>query len=84
MRRTTVRSSSLKSLGYDPATRTLEVEFSSGAVYRYPDIPPDVHAGLLTAESLGRAFHATIRQAGFAGVRVEADTAKETEETDDA
>ncbi len=37
-----VVSSNLASAGYDAETRTLEVEFSNGAVYRYGDVPYDV------------------------------------------
>ena len=48
------------SIGYDPARRILEIEFQSGEVYQYLDVPQDVHHALLAAPSKGRYFHATI------------------------
>lgn len=59
--RVQVKSSSLLAVGYDPQARVLEVEFVSGAVYRYDDVDADEHAGLLRAESKGRYFNANIR-----------------------
>jgi hypothetical protein len=57
----TVDSSVLRAVGYDPSTQTLVLAFTSGAVYTYADVPPEVHAGLLAAPSLGRFFSAEIR-----------------------
>lgn len=56
MKRVALQSSSLRSLGYDPEQQILEVEFSSGALYRYEAVPPEVEA-LLEADSLGRHFN---------------------------
>lgn len=61
MRRSAVDSTSIASLGYDPARRLLEVEFHSGAVYLYRDVPPRVCAEVMCAESLGRAFNELVR-----------------------
>jgi hypothetical protein len=63
MKREAVESSMLREVGYDPETRTLEVEFTSGSVYEYYDVPPEQHEGLLRAESLGQYFLANIRDA---------------------
>jgi len=52
-----LQSSSLRSLGYDPEQQILEVEFSSGALYRYEAVPPEVVQALLEADSLGRHFN---------------------------
>lgn len=60
MRRTAVASSVLKSVGYDPATAVLEIEFVSGDVYRYFAVPPSVHRALVDAESPGAYFNRTI------------------------
>ncbi len=59
--RVLVRSTSLRSVGYDPTTEILDVEFRDERVYRYRGVPPEVHAGLLEASSLGRFFLAHIR-----------------------
>ena len=53
MRREPVRSSSVSSAGYDPKTRTLELEFHGGHVYEYYDVPAAIFRRLMTAESVG-------------------------------
>jgi len=35
MERQYVTSSNLQSLGYDPTSKTLEIEFNDGAIYQY-------------------------------------------------
>lgn len=60
MQRTPVDSSDLVSVGYDPLTRILEVEFKENRVYQYLDVPKDIYEGLLRAESYGRYFHTYI------------------------
>jgi hypothetical protein len=62
MYRTSVSSSDLHSVGYDPTTRTLEIEFNSGSVYRYFDVPQNVYDGLMGASSHGTYFHAKIKE----------------------
>jgi hypothetical protein len=61
MERTRVDSSVIAVVGYDRATSVLEVEFHSGKLYVYLDVPPAVHLALLTAGSIGRYFNAEIR-----------------------
>jgi KTSC domain len=61
MDRLAVTSESLASVGYDEARRLLEVEFSSGEVYRYYDVPPAVYEQLMRADSHGRYFIANVR-----------------------
>ena len=61
MIRQPVESSNLRSVGYDEESRTLEIEFHSGAVYQYYDVPSEVYQELLSAPSLGKYFHAHIR-----------------------
>jgi len=39
----------------------LEIEFRSGAIYRYRGVPTDVYDGLLAAPSKGRFFQSRIR-----------------------
>jgi hypothetical protein len=58
-----VESSSVRSLGYDVANRALEVQFVSGAVYRYLDVPPRVVEGLAVAPSIGRYVALNVRNA---------------------
>jgi hypothetical protein len=60
MKRQPLRSSVLKSAGYDPATALLELEFASGDVYRYFAVPPSVFAALIDADSPGAYFNTHI------------------------
>jgi hypothetical protein len=53
MHRTFVSSTNLKSVGYDPETHTLEVEFHDGAVYQYFRVPQHVYMSLMNASSKG-------------------------------
>jgi lysyl-tRNA synthetase class 2 len=61
MRRHYISSAVIRWFGYDPLTKTLDVEFVSGSRYRYSDVPEAVGAGLEAARSKGRYFDANIR-----------------------
>lgn len=61
MERVPVSSSSLRSVGYDSDTKLLEVEFRSGALYLYENVPDWAVEGLMAARSKGRHFEARIR-----------------------
>ncbi|MBA1275757.1 KTSC domain-containing protein [Stutzerimonas azotifigens] len=65
MARARVESESLRSVGYDPARRVLEVEFQGDGVYRYEDVPPEVVLELLEAESMGTYFNQVFKAQGF-------------------
>jgi hypothetical protein len=52
--RTPVESKSVASIGYDPTTRSLDVQYkSSSTVYRYADVPSSVYAELMSFQSKG-------------------------------
>ncbi|MCK6565114.1 MAG: KTSC domain-containing protein [Dehalococcoidia bacterium] len=53
MLRQPVSSSNLRSVGYDPTSNVLEVEFHGGSVYQYFGVPEHIHAGLMRAGSKG-------------------------------
>lgn len=59
----------ITSTGYDPMSQVLEIEFATGAVYQYIDVPSDVYLDLLDAASPGRFFHSRIR-GFFNGYRI--------------
>lgn len=61
MDRTPCKSSQIASHGYDPATKTLEVEFKTGAVYQYADVPAEVAAGFSDCDSVGKHFGQAVR-----------------------
>ena len=56
-----VQSSNLASVGYNPWTGDLEIEFHGGRVYVYFGVPFAVYLGLMGADSLGGYFAANIR-----------------------
>ena len=65
MDRVPVSSSNLRSVGYDPSTSTLEVEFNSRSVYQYYGVPQTVHTGLMQAASHGQYFDRFVKKAGY-------------------
>ena len=56
MKREFINSSSLRSVGYDPARQVLETEFENGGIYQYLRVPKSVYQALLAAESKGAYF----------------------------
>ena len=69
MKRLSVVSSVLRSVGYDESTSTLEVEFGNGSVYEYSAVPEDVYAALMLADSKGHYFDTVIRP-GYDSLRL--------------
>lgn len=56
-----VDSSNLVSVGYDSDSMTLEVEFGSGSIYQYFDVPAVEYEQLIAASSVGSYFCHNIR-----------------------
>ena len=61
MDRIPLDSEALSSVGYDAGRRVLEVEFTSGRVYQYFDVPQHEVLRLLRAESRGHYFTERVR-----------------------
>lgn len=61
MERKAVSSSNIRSVGHDPASNVLEVEFSSGQVFLYEGVPRELADQLVKADSVGRFFAQNIR-----------------------
>jgi KTSC domain len=61
MRRIPVRSTTLRSVGYDKASRVLEAEFRTGRVYQYRGVTPNLYLSFLAARSKGTFFNKVIR-----------------------
>ena len=61
MKRTTVSSSNLASVGYDEENQILEIEFKHGGVYQYFDVPQSEYDALMNASSHGSYFSNNIR-----------------------
>jgi KTSC domain len=60
MDRYAVESSMATSIGYDPVMLTLEIEFRSGEVWQYYNVPEGVYAEMLGG-SIGRYFQDNIK-----------------------
>lgn len=61
MNRTPVSSSSIASVGYEPETATLEIEFVDGGLYQYFDVPEHEYEALIGAGSVGSYFATQIK-----------------------
>ena len=56
----TFNSSTLYQMVYDEETKTLEVSFKRGAVYRYINVPHGIVNELINAKSAGKYFNGNI------------------------
>lgn len=53
MERVSVSSSNISSIGYDRQSAVLEVEFTSGDVYHYFNVPEHLYNNLMSSSSKG-------------------------------
>jgi hypothetical protein len=56
-----VVSEAITDVEYDEEARELDVTFTGGKVYRYFDVPPDTHAELMDADSMGAFLNRHIK-----------------------
>jgi Helicase HerA, central domain/KTSC domain len=63
MQREQVSSSTIVSIGYDPGSETLEIEFQNGGIYQYYNVPQTIYQQLMESASKGQFLHAYIRNA---------------------
>ncbi len=70
MKRQSVESSNLASVGYDEVNQILEVQFKHGGVYQYYSVPESVYDGLMSASSHGQFFDRNIKKAGYRYAKV--------------
>lgn len=61
MNRIPISSTNIKSIGYEQPSSLLEVEFTSGDVYRYFDVPEHLYGEFLRASSHGQFLNDNIR-----------------------
>lgn len=61
MQRIELKSTALKGAGYCFQEALLELEFRSGAIYRFGGVPEAIYRELLRAESQGVYFNLHIR-----------------------
>jgi hypothetical protein len=72
MDRVPIKSSALRSIGYDEASGTLDVEMANGVVYRYTDTKPETFHAMMAADSPGRFYHQYLKGAGGQRITEEA------------
>lgn len=56
-----VAPTNMQSAGYDERTQTLEVQFASGRLYQYYEVPVNMHEQLMQAPSKSQFFNTYIR-----------------------
>lgn len=63
IKRNQVKSSQIKSIGYDDTSSTLEIEFTSknNPVWRYSPVTQNGYTALINADSVGKYFHEHIK-----------------------
>ena len=56
-----VDSAAIAAIGYSKRLHALEIEFRNGAIYRYLEVPIEIHHALMAAESKARFYDHNIR-----------------------
>jgi hypothetical protein len=93
-----VDSSSIVSIGYDPDSSILEVEFRNTRIYEYLGVPADLHHRLMAANSHGSFLNEYVKgelslsacslkwffATGFASQRVDLRSVSDPSATNDA
>lgn len=66
-----VASTDIAAAGYDPETGELQVQFTTGTIYSYQSVPPEVYQGFLDAPSKGSYFAQVFRRSpNFLATRI--------------
>lgn len=61
MERKNIESSNINSIGYDKERSTLEIEFASGSLFQYYDVPESIYREISNSPSTGLYFHKNIK-----------------------
>jgi hypothetical protein len=69
MERKRLNASNLRSAGYDPRNRVLEIEFSNGGITQYSGVSEEVYRRLMNAPTPGSYFRDEIEE-NFSAKRV--------------
>ena len=56
-----VSSSNIDSVGYNNVSRKLRIKFNNKSVFDYADVNPELFNDLMDADSVGKFFHANVR-----------------------
>lgn len=63
MERDNVESSMVISIGFEPSSNTLEVEFKNSSIYQYYNVPSVIHDQLMASDSKGKFINVYIKPA---------------------
>ena len=69
MERKRINASTIRSVGYDPSGRLLEIVFTNGSIIQYSGVSPEVHRRFMSAPSPGSFFQDQIDE-NFSGRRI--------------
>jgi hypothetical protein len=64
-----IDSDGVRAIGYDPATQTMHVEFETGALFEYYEVPPDVYQTFMASSAKG-SFVSQVLEPGYRSVRL--------------
>ncbi|MBD2715203.1 KTSC domain-containing protein [Microvirga sp. STR05] len=65
MQRRPIRSTSLKAVGYDEATQTLELEYRHGGLVRYTGVPETMYRALLEVPGKAMFVEQVVERGGY-------------------
>jgi len=61
MQMTSVNSSAIEAVGYDPSTRRMCIRFTGGKEYDFCGVPESVYRGLMSSGSKGTYYNDHIK-----------------------
>ncbi len=61
LERQTVKSAIMRSVGYSPGAKILEIEFHTGLVYQYSGVPSKIYDDLMHSKEPGKYFSENVR-----------------------
>jgi KTSC domain len=62
---TSISSTNLNAIGYDPQTSELQIQFHNGDVYSYRNVPQDAYDRMISGDA-GRVFASEIKPQRYA------------------
>ncbi|TGE18350.1 KTSC domain-containing protein [Hymenobacter elongatus] len=65
MQRRPIRSTSLKAVGYEPSSLTLEIEYRNGRAVRYTGVSEAVYQGLLAVPGKAQFVEQVLEKSGY-------------------
>lgn len=65
MQRRPIRSTSLKAVGYEATTLTLEIEYRNGSLVRYTGVPEAMYQALLAVAGKAMFVEQVVERGGY-------------------